>query len=47
MELFTHTFWLYAFAAGLLASIVNGVIGSYVVVKRIVFIAGSIAQSLE
>ena len=37
---------LYALTAGLLASIVGGIIGSYVVVKRIVFITGSIAHSV-
>ncbi len=35
-----------ALAAGLFASIAAGVIGTYVVVKRIVFIAGSIAHSV-
>ncbi|GAB4230688.1 MAG: metal ABC transporter permease [Chlamydiales bacterium] len=37
---------LYAFFAGLLASIVGGIIGSYVVVKRITFICGSIAHAV-
>jgi len=32
--------------AGLFSSIVSGVIGSYVVIKRIVFISGSIAHSV-
>lgn len=35
-----------ALLAGLAASIVSGIIGSYVVVKRIVFISGSIAHSV-
>lgn len=35
-----------ALIAGLAASIVSGIIGSYVVVKRIVFISGSIAHSV-
>lgn len=35
-----------AILAGLLASIVSGIIGSYVVVKRIVFISGGISHSL-
>lgn len=35
-----------ALLAGLLASIVSGIIGSYVVVKRIVFISGSISHSV-
>lgn len=37
---------LAALFAGLAASIVSGIIGSYVVVKRIVFIAGSISHSV-
>ena len=34
------------FLAGIAASITSGIIGSYVVVKRIVFISGSIAHSV-
>jgi len=37
---------LSAILAGLLASIVSGIIGSYVVVKRIVFISGGISHSV-
>lgn len=37
---------LYAVFAGLMASVVSGIIGSYVVVKRIVFISGSISHSV-
>lgn len=37
---------LYAVLAGLAASVVGGVIGSYVVVKRIAFISGSISHSI-
>lgn len=37
---------LAAFFAGLAASVVSGIIGSYVVVKRIVFIAGSISHAV-
>lgn len=37
---------VYAIYAGLIASIVSGIIGSYVVVKRIVFISGSISHSV-
>jgi zinc transport system permease protein len=37
---------LAALIAGLAASIVSGIIGSYVVVKRIVFISGSISHSV-
>lgn len=35
-----------AILAGLLASIISGVIGAYVVVKRIVFISGSISHAI-
>ncbi len=35
-----------SFLAGLAASITSGIVGSYVVVKRIVFISGSIAHSV-
>ncbi len=35
-----------AFLAGLAASVISGIIGSYIVVKRIVFIGGSISHSV-
>lgn len=41
----TH-FFLMAFLAGGLASIASGIVGSYVVIKRIAFIAGSISHSV-
>jgi zinc transport system permease protein len=41
-----HGFLQNALAAGLLASIACGVVGSYVVVKRIGFLAGGIAHSV-
>ena len=44
--LMTNPLLLAAFFAGLAASVVSGIIGSYVVVKRIVFIAGSISHSV-
>ncbi len=44
--LFTNPFLQMAFFSGVLASIAGGVIGSYVVIKRIVFISGSIAHSV-
>lgn len=44
--LWTNPFLQMALFVGLLSSIAGGVIGSYVVVKRIVFIAGSIAHSV-
>src|SRR5437868_3838998 len=37
---------LSALIAGLASSVVSGIIGSYVVVKRIVFISGSISHSV-
>src|SRR6185295_13009400 len=37
---------LWALLAGLAASVVGGVVGSYVVVKRIAFISGSISHSV-
>lgn len=49
MEFFTpffNPFLQSALLAALLASIASGVVGSYVVVKRIVFISGSIAHSV-
>jgi len=44
--LITNPLLTYAIIAGLLASIASGVIGSYVVVKRVLFISGSIAHSI-
>lgn len=45
-DLTTNPLLLTALLAGLAASIVSGIIGSYVVVKRIVFISGSISHSV-
>jgi zinc transport system permease protein len=42
----TNPLLLSALIAGLLASVVSGIIGSYVVVKRIVFISGGISHSV-
>lgn len=42
----TNPLLLSALLAGLAASVVSGIIGSYVVVKRIVFISGSISHSV-
>jgi len=39
-----HTFMQYALVTGLLASVACGVMGSYVVVRRITYIAGGIAH---
>jgi len=44
-EMFQYDFMLRAIYAGLLASVAFGIIGTYVVVKRIVFIAGGIAHA--
>ncbi|MBN1637580.1 MAG: metal ABC transporter permease [Ignavibacteriales bacterium] len=44
-EIFQYDFMLNALLACLLASIAFGIIGTYVVVKRIVFISGGIAHS--
>jgi len=44
--LFTNPFLYMALLAGFAASITSGVMGSFVVIKRIVFIAGSIAHSV-
>lgn len=43
---FQNPFLLMALFAGLAASVASGIVGSYVVVKRIVFISGSIAHSV-
>ncbi len=42
----SNHFLLWATLAGLLASVVGGIIGTYVVVKRIAFITGSISHSV-
>ncbi len=44
--LMQHSFLQYALLAGLLASVGCGVMGSYVVVKRIGFLAGGIAHAV-
>ncbi|MEX0961991.1 MAG: metal ABC transporter permease [Simkaniaceae bacterium] len=45
-EFFQNPFLLMALFAGLLASVASGIVGSYVVVKRIVFISGGISHSV-
>ncbi|MDD4749318.1 MAG: metal ABC transporter permease [Methanosarcinaceae archaeon] len=45
LELLQHSFMQNAFAAAILASIACGIIGVYVVVKKIVFISGGIAHA--
>ena len=44
--LFSHPFLPLAFLAVIAASITSGIVGSYVVAKRIVFISGSISHSV-
>jgi len=46
VDMFTSPFFQTALIAGLLASFASGIVGSYVVVKRIVFLSGSIAHSV-
>jgi zinc transport system permease protein len=45
-SLFEFPFLFSSLTAGIAASITSGIIGSYIVVKRIVFISGSIAHSV-
>lgn len=45
LEMFQYAFMRNAFYAGICASIIFGIIGTYVVVKRIVFISGGIAHA--
>ena len=44
--IFSHSLILYALLGSFLAAIVSGIVGSYVVVKRIAFLAGSISHSV-
>ena len=46
IELFSNPFFIMALLAGLGSSIAGGVVGSYVVAKRIVFISGSISHAV-
>ncbi len=46
LAFFASPFLLMAFFAGCLSSVASGIVGSYVVIKRIVFIGGSIAHSV-
>lgn len=46
LDFFANPFLVSALLAGFAASITSGIIGSYVVVKRIVFISGSISHSV-
>jgi zinc transport system permease protein len=44
--IYANIFLITALAAALLSSFASGIIGSYIVVKRIVFLAGSISHSV-
>ncbi len=45
MELFNYTFFQYALIGSLLASIACGIIGTYIVTRRLVFISGGITHA--
>ncbi len=45
MELFKYTFFNHALLAAILGSITCGIIGTYVVTRRLVFIAGGITHA--
>ena len=45
-DLFRHRFLQYALLSGVLISLACGIIGSYVVVRRISYIAGAIAHTV-
>ncbi len=45
LEMFQYTFWRRAIYTGILASILFGIVGTYVVIKRIVFISDGIAHA--
>ena len=45
MEVFQYDFMVNALLTCLLASVALGIVGSYVVVKRIVFISGGISHT--
>jgi zinc transport system permease protein len=46
IEIFQNPFFIMALFSGILASIASGVMGSYVVIKRISSLSGSIAHSI-
>lgn len=45
LEIFQYDYMTYSFIACILASIAFGIVGSFIVVKRIVFISGGIAHT--
>ena len=46
LELLNYTFFQHALLGSLLASIACGIIGTYIVTRRLVFISGGITQLL-
>jgi len=44
-EIFEYDFFINALIAGVLASIACGIVGTYIVIKRLVFLSGGIAHS--
>lgn len=44
-DILGYTFWRNALYTGVLASVIFGILGTYVVIKRIVFISGGIAHA--
>ena len=45
LEIFEYDFMIYALLASVLASVACGIIGTYIVIKRLVFLSGGIAHS--
>ncbi len=45
MEIFGYTFFQYALLAGFLASVLCGMVGTYIVTRRLVFISGGITHA--
>lgn len=45
MELLTYTFFQNAIIGSLLASILCGIVGTYIVTRRLVFISGGITHA--
>ena len=45
IEILEHDFAVHALAAGLLAGVVGGLVGTFVVVKRLVFLAGGVSHA--
>lgn len=45
MEIFGYTFFQHALLAGLLASVLCGMVGTYIVTRRLVFISGGVTHA--